>query len=449
MPKLVCTSRYIKNSQSKNAGNLIKYMGTREGVEKLSDGYDNKPATKKQHNLICELLKAYPPAWEYPEFQKYITEHSKGSATECINAFIERNADQIQDVKKLVSYMAERPGVEKLGKHGLFSQTDDKIDLDKVCNEVANHKGIIWTHVISLTREDAERLGYNNAVAWRELIRRNAMHIAEAHKIPISEMKWYAAFHDTTHHPHIHLVVYSENIKHGFLTKKGIDSLHSIFANDIFHNEMYHLFTLQTQMRNEVKREAQQRIDELVKRTSENAPCDEKFYFLISQLIEQLKKHKGKKLYGYLQKDVKNTVDAIVSELARDSRIADFYAEWNNINRQKLSIYHDKPDPDIPLEENKEFRSIKNAIIKAVCELDSDTSTDIIASNVRVTNMVTLWVRLLGNMINDSYQKKQTKLNNQIDSKLKSKIEQKKRALGIKTSHTDKDVKNDDQNFTF
>ena len=445
MPKLICTSRYIK--KSKNAGNLIKYMGTREGVEKLSNGYDNSPATKKQHSLICELLKAYPPVWEYPEFQKYIAEQSKGAATECINAFIERNANQVQDVKKLVSYMAERPGVEKIGKHGLFSQTDDKIDLDKVCDEVANHEGVIWTHVVSLTREDAERLGYNKAAAWRDLVRRNAIQIAEAHKIPISEMKWYAAFHNTTHHPHIHLVVYSENIKHGYLTKKGIDSLHSMFANDIFRNEMYHLFTLQTQMRNEVKTAADQKIEEMLKRTSENALCNENFQFLISQLTEQLKKHNGKKLYGYLQKDVKKTVDAIVKELAKDSRIADFYAELNNINQQKLSIYHDKPDPDIPLEDNKEFRSIKNAIIKAVLELDSNT--DITDANSKVNYMVTLWVRLLGGMINDSYQKKQSHLNNQIDSKLKSKIEQKKRALGIKTDHTVKDVKKDEQNFTF
>lgn len=447
MPRLICTSRYIKNTKSKNAGNLIKYMGTREGVEKLSNGYDNSPATQKQHSLICDLLSAYPPIWEYPEFQKYTAERSKGAATECINAVIERNADQIKDVKKLVSYMAERPGVEKLGKHGLFSQNDDKIDLDKVCDEVANHEGIIWTHVVSLTREDAERLGYNKAAAWRELVRRNAMQIAEAHKIPISEMKWYAAFHNTTHHPHIHLVVYSENIKHGYLTKKGIDSLHSIFANDIFRNEMYHLFTLQTQMRNEVKRKAQERIEELIKRVAEPAPCNENMFFLISQLSEQLKKHRGKKLYGYLRKDVKNTVDSIVNELAKDKRIADFYAEWNNINRQKLSIYHDKPDPDIPLENNKEFRSIKNAIIKAILELDSNSDT--VLYNSRVTNMVTLWVKLLGSMINDSYQKKQSHLNNQIDSKLKSKIEQKKRALGIKTDHTVKDVKNDDQNFTF
>lgn len=447
MPKLICTSRYIKNSKSKNAGNLIKYMGTREGVEKLSNGYDNSSATQKQHSLICDLLRAYPPAWNYPEFEKYRVEQSKGAATECINAFIERNADQIHDVKKLVSYMAERPGVEKIGKHGLFSQTDDKIDLDKVCDEVANHEGIIWTHVVSLTREDAERLGYNKAAAWRELVRRNAMQIAEAHKIPISEMKWYAAFHNTTHHPHIHLVIYSENIKHGYLTKKGIDSLHSIFANDIFRNELYHLFTLQTQMRNEVKAAANQKIEELLQHSSENAPCSENMFFLISQLTEQLKRHKGKKLYGYLRKDVKNTVDSIVNELAKDKRIADFYAEWNNINQQKLSIYHDKPDPDIPLEDNKEFRSIKNAIIRAVMELDN--TADIEISDYKVTDMVTLWVRLLGTMINDSYQKCQTKLNNQIDSKLKSKIEQKKRALGIKTDHTVRDVKNDEQNFTF
>lgn len=447
MTRLICTSRYIKNLKSKNAGNLIKYMGTREGVEKLSNGYDNSPATQKQHSLICDLLRAYPPAWEYPEFQKYITEHSKGAATECINAFIERNADQIPDVKKLVSYMAERPGVEKIGKHGLFSQSDDKIDLDKVCNEVANHEGIIWTHVVSLTREDAERLGYNKAAAWRELVRRNAMQIAKAHKIPVSEMKWYAAFHNTTHHPHIHLVIYSENIKHGYLTKKGIDSLHSIFANDIFRNEMYHLFTLQTQMRNEVKVAANQKIEELLQRSTQSTPCSENMFFLISHLAEQLKKHKGKKMYGYLQKDIKNTVDAIVRELAKDSRIADFYAEWNNINRQKLSIYHDKPDSDIPLEDNKEFRSIKNAIIKAVLELDSNPN--VVSYNSGVTNTVTLWIKLLGSMINDSYQKKQSKLNNQIDSKLKSKIEQKKRALGIKTDHTVKDVKNDGQNFTF
>ncbi len=447
MPKIICTSRYIKNPKTSKVGGYLHYIGTREGVEKLTNGYDHKPATKKQISLICDMLKSYPPIWNYPEFEKYMSEESKGAATELINAAIERNPEQIKDVKKLISYMAERPGVEKIGKHGLFSQTDDKIDLDKVCAEVENHKGIIWTHIISLTREDAERLGYNKATAWRELVRRNAIQIAEAHKIPISEMKWYAAFHNKEHHPHIHLMIYSDNPKHGYLTKKGIDSLHSIFANDIFRNEMYHLFTLQTQMRNEVKQEAQQRIDELVKMTSENTPCGEDFYLLIEQLAMKLKRHKGKKLYGYLNKETKNIVDDIVKELAQDKRIAELYQEWNNINRQKLSVYHDKPDPDIPLEDNKEFRSIKNAIIKAVAELDNMDQTQ--TANLRATKMVTLWTKLLGSLISNSYQQKQAKLNNQIDSKLKSKIEQKKKALGIKTDHTVKEVKNDEQDFAF
>ncbi len=233
--------------------------------------------------------------------------------------------------------------------------------------------------------------------------------------------------------------------KHGYLTKKGIDSLHSIFANDIFRNEMYHLFTLQTQMRNEVKAAANQKIEELLQRSNQPAPCSANISLLISQLSEQLKKHKGKKLYGYLRKDTKEIVNSIVRELAKDRRIEDFYAEWNNINRLKLSNYHDKPDPDIPLEDNKEFRSIKNAIIKAVSELDT---TEITTSNFKITNMFNLWVRLLGSMINNSYQKKQAKLNNQIDSKLKSKIEQKKRALGIITDHSVKGVKNDDPNLS-
>ncbi len=63
MPKIIFTSRYIKNSASSNAGKLIKYMGTREDVEKLPNGIDNSPATKKQNDLICIALKTVPEAW--------------------------------------------------------------------------------------------------------------------------------------------------------------------------------------------------------------------------------------------------------------------------------------------------------------------------------------------------------------------------------------------------
>lgn len=159
MPKIIFTSRYIKNPALSNTGKLIKYMGTREGVEKLPNGTDNSPATKKQNDLICTALKTVPEAWDYPEMKSYLENKTKVNATEFLNEFLERNADRIDGVKKLVSYYAGRPGVEKLGKHGLFSQTDEKINLDEVADEVSSHNGIVWTHVISLKREDAERLG--------------------------------------------------------------------------------------------------------------------------------------------------------------------------------------------------------------------------------------------------------------------------------------------------
>lgn len=158
MPKIIFTSRYIKNPASSNAGKLIKYMGTREGVEKLPNGIDNSPATKTQNDLICIALKTVPEAWDYPEMKSYLENKTKVNATEFLNEFLERNADRIDGVKKLVNYYAERPGVEKLGNHGLFSQTDNKINLDEVADEVSSHNGIVWTHVISLKREDAERL---------------------------------------------------------------------------------------------------------------------------------------------------------------------------------------------------------------------------------------------------------------------------------------------------
>ena len=163
----------MRNTPKRNAKNLVKYMGTREGVEKLPTGVNHSPSTVRQQRLIKDILKYDSDAEKYLKYEDYLKESSKSNAAEFIDAFIERNADRIVEMDKLVSYIAKRPGVEKLGSYGLFSQTDDKINLDLVANEVGHHKGIIWTHVISLRRKDAERLGYNNAQAWKDLVRRN------------------------------------------------------------------------------------------------------------------------------------------------------------------------------------------------------------------------------------------------------------------------------------
>ena len=419
-------------------------MGTREGVEKLPNGIDHKPATKKQRELICECITAVPESLMYPELKMYQEQETRYTASEFLDAFIERNADRIDGVKKLVKYYGERPGVEKLGRHGLFSQTDDKIDIDKVADEVSNHEGILWTHVISLQREDAERLGYNNAEAWKELVRRNAMQIAEAHKIAPSEMQWYAAFHNTTHHPHIHLMVYSKDAKQGYLTNKGIEDMRSLFAKDIFRNEMYLAFTLETQMRDEVRAEAKKRIDELLRDAETPSPASEEIQNLYVRLISQLSNYKGKKMYGYLPKNIKQTVDAIVAEFAKDERIAELYAEWNKANREKLSVYYDKKEPDIPLEDNKEFRNIKNAVIRsAVLMMRTESSAQAETVNSSVGNVILQ----LAKAIASSCHKRRAKLSAQMDSKLKSKIEQKKQAHGLKTDRSVPESNDEEQSF--
>ena len=419
-------------------------MGTREGVEKLPNGIDNKPPTQKQRDLICECITAVPEALMYPELKMYQEQETRYTATEFLDAFIERNADRIDGVKKLVQYYGERPGVEKLGRHGLFSQTDDKIDIDKIADEVSNHEGILWTHVISLRREDAERLGYNKAEAWKELVRRNVLQIAEAHKIEPSKLQWYGAFHNTTHHPHIHLMVYSKDTKQGYLTNKGIEDMRAMFTKDIFRNEMYQAFTLETQMRDEVRAEARKQIDELLSGAETPTSASEEIQNLYVRLISQLSNYKGKKMYGYLPKNIKQTVDAIVAEFAKDERIAELYAEWNKANREKLSVYYDKKRPDITLEENKEFRDIKNAVIRsAVLMMKAEQQGQPTSVNSSVGNLILQ----LAKAIASSCHKCRAKLGSQMDSKLKSKIEQKKQAHGLKTDRSVPEYSEDEQGF--
>ena len=481
MPKIIVTSTFRKGGgagKKGGAGGLLKYMGTREGVEKLPLSQANLPATKRQKSLIESVIKRTPEAVEYPEYQHYLDNGTKGTANDFLNAVIQQNEDA-EKIGKLVSYMAERPGVVKLGKHGLFSQTDEPIDLDKAAAEVSNHDGYIWTHIVSLHREDAERLGYNNAEAWKSLVRRNVTTIAEAHKIPLSDLQWYAAFHDTGHHPHIHLMVFSKG-QEGYLSKQSIDSLRSCFGNDIFQQEQYHLFQLQTGLREDIKEKSEQRIRDLIAQAEAEFTPNEQLQFLFVKLRKQLKQHKGKKVYGYLPKEIKATVNEIVTHLASEPSIEELYKEWNKINREKLSLYYENKDPTVPLVNNKEFRSIKNMIIKAVMELPPDI--EIAHSEVReedndgepihirprsyeaepilkITkppdslpivfqpkepesrNALDAAKGILGTLarlIGDKCMAHRQTLQGQIDHRLKQQINEKKLAMGLKIENTQK-----------
>ena len=431
MAKIIVTSRVTRNSPKGNAGNLVKYMARREGVEKLPLNEETVAATVRQQRLIRQILKADPDAKNYPEYQEYLSAATKTNATEFLDAYIERNADRVNDLQKLVGYMAERPGVEKLGKHGLFSMTDDPIDLNEVAEEVANHPGNIWTHVVSLHREDAERLGYNNAEAWKALVRRNMIELAAAHKIDLDNLQWYAAFHNTGHHPHIHLLVYAKDAKQGWLSKNGIDELRSAFANDIFRNEQHKLFTMETELRDRLKEEARERLQKLLEELEQSYAPDADLLHLFQTLIDRLSTYKGRKQYGYLPPEMKETVDAIVRALAKDDRIAELYDEWSAINREKLSLYHEKKTPPVPLEDNKEFRSIKNEIIKYAAALIETPEAQL--TSVYHRSALRMLAVSLGKLLADGYVKRQKKLQSQIDERLRSKIEQKKAAHGIKT----------------
>lgn len=435
MAKIIFTSRYFRNPKRSNVGKLVKYMGTREGVEKLPNGINNSPATKSQQRLINSITKHYPESKKYLEYKDYENNSSKSNVTEFIDTFIERNADRAEELNALVTYIAERPGVEKLGKHGLFSQTDDKIDLDKVADDVANHNGIVWTHVISLKREDAERLGYNNADRWKKQVRKNMIEIAKAHNIQPSDIQWYAAFHNTTHHPHIHLLVYSKSGQ-GYLTNKGIKSMRSAFGNDIFRNEQYKLFEKQTEYRNKLKAE----FDELLENVLDDCNyCFEpspQLFNLILELRKQLDNCNGKKMYGYLPKRIKNTVNNILTELMKDDNLSGLYAKWNEINNQKLSLYYDNKNKFIPIEDNKEFQSVKNKIIEAVLNMNCNityqkwnyTDNGMILSSV---------VSMLADMFNTSVKKRFDNLNNQMDRKQLSKEQEKRLAHGLKDLSSD------------
>ena len=442
MAKFILTSRFIKNPAFANAGKLLQYMATCDGVEKLPRGIDNKPATKQQEKLINSITKKFPETKQSIEFEDYENAPTKANASEFLSYFEENYADKIEDMKTLVRYYAERPGVEKLGSHGLFSQTDDKINLDEVADEVSNHDGVVWTHVLSLHREDAERLGYNNAKAWKNLVRRNVAAIAEAHKIDPDDLQWYAAFHNTGHHPHIHLMVYSKSGQ-GYLTNKGIELLRSRFGNDIFRNEQYKLFEMQTEIRDELKGEARNVIEDLLAHIDSSITPSDELVDLFNQLNAAMKQHKGKWLYGYLQKPVKEIVDKIVHEIAKDPGIAALYAKWNEINREKLSLYHEKKTPDIPLEDNKEFRSIKNDLLRLMKALSQlPVSEQITAANL--SPGISGLIHKLAQLIAKNCMKRRAKLRSQVDSKLLSAIEEKKRAHGLKTERSAQNYDEDD-----
>ena len=358
MAKLILKSPYIKSTGG--ASGYLKYIATRERVEIIPD---DRPPTRKQEQLIAKLVKDFPEVKELYEYSDYMDKPTKANASAFITLALESNWDALHESDQYMKYIATRPRVERLGEHGLFGD-DDLVSLDAAMNELENYTGNVWTHIISLKREDAARLGFDNASAWRDLLRAHRNDIAAAMKIPPNDFRWYAAFHDEGDHPHIHMMAWSAKAGQAYLSKDGIRQIKSTLTNHIFQNEMLHLYEQKSVSRDELVREARKAMLEMVRTMKEgicNHPDAER---LMLELALQLENIKGKKSYRYLPKSQKKLVDKIVDEMERLPSVKKCYEKWMILQGKVDAYYHDKEQKRIPLSQQKEFCSIKNAVVK-------------------------------------------------------------------------------------
>lgn len=276
------------------------------------------------------------------------------------------------------TYIATREGVEKLPQEktyadyiatrprsqGLFTDAGKDINLRQLSRELNLYQGNLWTVIISLSREDAERLGFDTAARWRDFLRSERSEIAEQFHIPQGNLRWYAAFHNEKHHPHVHLMIWSEDEKEGYLSERGIEKLRSSFAKSIFAQDWCNIYDSYTEARNTLRQESRERMREIVESINDGTYENKTIEHLLLQLARQLSTSTGKKQYGYLKPELKRLVDAIMTEFAKAPRIAELYDLWYEQKESGIRFYQDKMPERVPLTDNPEFRTVKNMILQ-------------------------------------------------------------------------------------
>ena len=360
MARLIVKSPYIKCGGGNSAGGYMRYIATRERVELIQN---DRPPTRKQEQLIAKLVKDFPDAKEMGEYGDYQEHPTKANASAFISQALEENWSDVQKSDGYMKYIATRPRAERLGSHGLFGDKDG-VELDKAMAELESYTGNVWTHIISLKREDAERLGYDNARAWRNLLRAHRNDIAAAMNIPPQDFRWYAAFHDEGDHPHVHMMAWSVKPGQAYLSQDGIRQIKSKLTNDIFQQEMLHLYEQKTVSRDQLVREVRQAMRELVQQMRTRICDHPEAEQLMQELALQLETVKGKKSYGYLPKKQKALVDEIVDQMEQLPTVAECYEQWWQLQGQVEDFYSEKERHRPPLSRQKEFRQIKNAVIQ-------------------------------------------------------------------------------------
>ena len=360
MARLILKSPYLKCDGNHSVSGYLRYIGTRERVEILPD---DRPPTRKQEQLVRKLVKDFPSSKKLGEYSDYETKPTKANASAFITRALEENWPQVQQSDGYMKYIATRPRAERLGDHGLFGD-EDGVDLEKAMRELDYYTGNVWTHIISLKREDAARLGYDSANAWRNLLRANRNDIAAAMNIPPNHFRWYAAYHNEGDHPHVHMMAWSTVPEEAYLTKEGIRQIKSRLMNQIFKQEMLHTYEQKSQSRDELVRETRRAIRRLTREMAQSICSAPEIGQKMEHLATQLETVKGKRSYGYLPKSVKKTVDEVVDKLEELPVVRECYDQWCVLQSEVDSYYHDKPREKKKLSQEKEFRQIKNAVIQ-------------------------------------------------------------------------------------
>ena len=363
MAQLIVKSPYIKAGGKRSAGGYVKYIATREGVEMAEDTSRHLPATTEQQQMINRAIKRHPDMKDSHEYEDYQCSPTRGNA----DAFLRSVYEQYEDGTRrdvYLRYIDERPG-----SNGLFTDAGVPIVLSQVQNEMNAYPGNIWTHIISMRREDAERLGYNTPEAWTNLLRSQRNMIAQQMKISPENFRWYAAFHNEGHHPHVHMMAYSIDPKEAYLTKKGIETIKSNLAQEIFRQDLLQIYQQQTQRRDELRQESRNQLHTIANEINQGSFHDPELEQMLIQLSDRLASTKGKKQYGYLKQPDKQLVDTIVSKLANEPRIQELYRLWYGLKEDVLRTYTNKMPERVPLEQNKEFKAIRNAVIQAALKI--------------------------------------------------------------------------------
>lgn len=335
--------------------------------------HGDKAATPKQRELIDQLLIDYPDSKAMYEYEDFMQDGNRENASELISSIMDQNMTEIAEKENYIGYIANRPRVERLGEHGLFSDAGVSLNLDEITKQVGEHTGTIWTHIISLNRVDAERLGFDHAISWMNLCRAKRNELAEAMRIDPDDLVWYGAFHNESHHPHIHMVAYSKNSGQGFVTQAGIHKIRSMFASEIFHQDLMQIYRGQTGVRNELKQYSRELVESCVHQLQNTRlSSNEVIMKKIVELKSALHGYHGRTVYAYLPKAAKQVINDILIEIEKDENVKILYEQWKLYHQDITQTYHKNRLENIPLREQKEFKSMKNMILQEVLKVDMD-----------------------------------------------------------------------------